>query len=225
MIDFMLKRKTLEISKLQKTFGFKEVLNEVSFSINEGESVAYIGKNGSGKSTTFRCITGEVLKDEGRIEIYGIDIDKYPIEAKKELGYLQDDPFLYPYLTGLEHLYLWRGFRQLSNNYIENGIALADQLELDKNMLNELTKNYSRGMCQKIALIGVIFHKPKLIILDEPFTAMDTSSTYKAVKILKRLVEEGCSLLFASHDLKLIKILANFAFYLENGRVSAKGDV
>ncbi|KIQ77412.1 hypothetical protein RW25_24255 [Bacillus sp. L_1B0_8] len=209
----------LSVKNLSKIYEDKVVLNKVNLSIGSGEFVALNGENGAGKSTTLQCIMGMTIKDSGEIYVSQYNMDKNPIEAKKIIGFSPDEPFLYPYLSGVEHLKLWAGFRNLNQEDIEYGINLLNDLGLGTKDLNNFTSTYSKGMRQKIGFIGSIFHRPNLIILDEPFTAMDQKSTDTAIQMLKSFKQDGCSILFSSHQQEIKDQLADRFLILKDGDI------
>jgi ABC-2 type transport system ATP-binding protein len=151
------------------------------------------------------------------LPLYAIDLDDAPLQAKTCLGYAADEPFLYPYLTGYEHLRLWCAFRRLKADALTYGQELAEALELSK-ALDDYTRTYSRGMRQKLALIGALFHKPDLVVLDEPFTAVDQSSTAVVIDLLHDAQRRGAGILFTSHQHEIIEQLAETKVFLRNGK-------
>jgi ABC-2 type transport system ATP-binding protein len=209
----------LIVENLCKRFKERSVLTDVHMDISPGKALALLGVNGAGKSTMLRCIVGVMSKDEGSIRICGSDIDGVSMSAKAHLGYAPDEPFLYPYLTGYEHLRLWSAFRRLQADALMYGQQLAEALALTSG-LHQQTRIYSRGMRQKLALIGSLFHKPELIVLDEPFTAMDESSTSTAIHLLQDAQNRGSGILFTSHQHDIVEQLATCKVSLYNGVVS-----
>ncbi|WP_112425579.1 ABC transporter ATP-binding protein [Thermogemmatispora tikiterensis] len=206
----------LSVNNLSKRFGETVVLREVNLEVWPGEALALLGANGSGKSTTLRCLVGEIPKDTGVVTICGADLDLEPLRAKAQLGYAADLPFLYPYLSGEEHLRLWAAFRRLDRAALAYGRELAERLELAP-AFSGLVRTYSRGMRQKLAFIGALFHRPALILLDEPFTAMDHASTEVALALLHEARQQGAGLLFTSHQEEIVERLQAATIYLRNG--------
>jgi ABC-2 type transport system ATP-binding protein len=209
----------LTVVNLKKQLGEKEILKSINFTVYAGQSVLLSGSNGAGKSTTLRCIVGELTKDYGTILIDGKDIEQYPLIAKKNIGYASDDPLIYPYLTGEEHLQLWRALYDSSENSINYGLTLINILGL-QDASKSLVKNYSRGMQQKLSFIGSIFHKPLLILMDEPFTATDKESREKAIEILQDHKEQGAAIVFTTHQEDLKDQLSDRVLQLKDGVVS-----
>jgi ABC-2 type transport system ATP-binding protein len=206
----------LSVKNVSKQFGQTKVLREVNLELLPGEAVALLGANGAGKSTSLRCIIGEIPKDTGIVTICGADLDLSPLLAKARLGYAADTPFFYPYLTGEEHLRLWAAFRKLDKQALDYGRHLVGRLDLEQ-ALSSLVRTYSRGMRQKLALIGALFHEPALIIMDEPFTAMDHSSTDTALELLQEARQKGAGILFTSHQSDIVERLQASTIYLRNG--------
>ncbi|MBE3567635.1 MAG: ABC transporter ATP-binding protein [Thermogemmatispora sp.] len=206
----------LSVKNLSKRFRETVVLREVNLEVWPGEAVALLGANGAGKSTTLRCLVGEIPKDTGVVTICGVDLDLEPLCAKAQLGYAADLPFFYPYLSGEEHLRLWAAFRRLDKEALAYGRELAERLELVP-ALSGLVRTYSRGMRQKLAFIGALFHRPALILLDEPFTAMDQASTEVALALLDEARQQGAGVLFTSHQTGIVECLHATTIYLRNG--------
>ena len=209
----------LQVQGLIKRFDQHTVLHDVNLNVGPQEATALIGKNGVGKSTTLRCIIGELPKDQGTITICGADLDLEPLQAKALLGYAADDPFLYPYLSGREHLSLWQAFRSSNADSIYYACDLAAQLSL-QDALDTQVRTYSRGMRQKLAFIGALFHRPRLILLDEPFTAMDQESTTRAVALLRAVQMEGTSIVFITHQQMLIEELGAKTLTISEGKTA-----
>ncbi|UOY91142.1 ABC transporter ATP-binding protein [Ectobacillus sp. JY-23] len=214
-----IKNTVLEVKHLHKSYTDKKVLENVNLSIYEGEFVALNGENGAGKSTTLHCILGMLSRDSGDIYVSNYHIDIEPVKSRHLVGFSPDDPFLYSYLSGLEHLKLWAGFRGLDEQSISYGRALLHHLGLNDRDLHNLTSTYSKGMKQKLSFIGAIFHKPALIVLDEPFTAMDQDSTEAALQLLESLKTQKCSMLFSSHQANIKNRLADRFLTLKDGHI------
>lgn len=207
---------TLVISNLVKYYDERLILDDVNLSVCPGAILALVGPNGAGKSTTLRCIVGELQKNNGIVTICDYDIDIDPVLAKQNVGYAADEPFLYSYLTGYEHVQLWGAIRNMTSEAIVTANILAEQLQID---LSAIVRTYSRGMRQKLALIGAVFHNPRLIILDEPFTAMDSTSTVMAITILQKMCVSGSSILFTSHQQDIVKELGATPVHIEKGKI------
>lgn len=208
----------LTVSGLTKRFAAKTVVAHVSFDVCPGSALALVGPNGAGKSTILRCVVGEITPDAGSITICGNDLKYQSVQAKTCLGYAADEPFLYPYLTGMEHLQLWEKLRRLHSVTQERGHAIATQVGL-VDVLSDKVRTYSRGMRQKLAFIGAIFHQPRLIVLDEPFTATDQHSTDVAMSLLTEAMNTGAGVLFVSHQPAIINRLATRVLRIQNGHL------
>lgn len=206
----------LVVSGLVKHFDRRMILDNVNLYVHPSEAVALVGHNGAGKSTTLRCIVSELQKDQGTITICGADLDLEPLKAKSNLGYAADDPFLYPYLTGREHIELWRAFRKISTSSLTDAWQLTKKLALE-NALDTQVRTYSRGMRQKLAFVGAIFHHPGLIILDEPFTATDQEARNTAIELLRLAQNDGTALVFTTHQQEIIEQLSASTITLSQG--------
>ena len=179
----------LKISNLNKSFGERQVLHNVSMDIKRGELIGYIGPNGSGKSTTVKLILGILGDYSGSIEIFGKNIENSGVEYKKKVGYVPEILALYETLTGAEYLsflasvYELRDWEQRMND-------LAEVFQLS-DALHTRMSAYSKGMKQKIAIIGSLIHNPDILFLDEPVNGMDTNSVAIFKEVLRNLTKQG----------------------------------
>ena len=168
----------LEIKNLTKTYaGGKEAVSDLSITVENCDIYGFIGHNGAGKTTTIKCIVGIHDFDGGEILIDGVSVKKYPLECKKKLAYIPDNPDLYEYLTGIQYLNFIADVFSLGKEEREQTIKKeADNLGITS-ALGDLISSYSHGMKQKLAIISALIHKPKLLILDEPFVGLDPNAT------------------------------------------------
>lgn len=209
---------TLEIKNLTKRFGSLTAVDHLDMQIFPGDSVAFIGQNGAGKSTTMRTIAGMSSPDEGTIRIHDIDIQANPLQARKHLGYVPQDLALFRYMTGLEYLTLIAKIREIEPGKISD--AVNELLELCdlRQAQNRLIREYSGGMARKIAMAGALLGKPGLIVLDEAFVGLDPESTFKLGEYLKSYTNNGGSLLISSHVLDMLQHLCSRFFILHHGK-------
>lgn len=219
-IDFSM----LEIKKLTKTYpnGHRAISN-LSMTIEQGDIFGFIGKNGAGKTSTLKaCLTIHDF-DEGEILLNGISILDDPINCKKKMAFVPDTPLLEEYFTGLQYLNFVCDIYDVSSEERENKIEyLAEQFGMS-GKLNDLISSYSRGMKQKISLIGAFVHSPQLLILDEPFVALDPD----AFSVLKNLMQELCAsggaVLFSSHILDVVEKTCNKITVIKDGTLIKSG--
>lgn len=214
----------IEIKNFSFTYpGGKRAVNNLSIEINEGDLFAFIGHNGAGKTTTIKAMVGILSFTEGDIIINGKSIKEKPIECKKEMAYIPDNPDLYDSLTGIQYL-----------NFIANifGISLdmrkeriekyAKELEI-YNDLGKLISSYSHGMKQKLAFVSAFLHDPKVLIMDEPFVGLDPKATFSVKKIMHEFCEHGGSIFFSTHVLEVAEKLCNKIAIIKNGELVVTG--
>lgn len=215
----------LEIKNLTKIYkGGKKAVSGLTLSVSSGDICAFIGHNGAGKTSTIKCIVGIHDFDEGEITINGLSVKKQPLECKKITAYIPDNPDLYEYLTGIQYL-----------NFIADiyGISAADRearireeatgFEIEQS-LGDLISSYSHGMKQKLAIISALLHKPKLLILDEPFVGLDPKAALHLKNRMHALCEEGTAIFFSTHVLDVAEKLCNKVAIIRGGELIAFGD-
>lgn len=207
--------KVLQVENLSKSFGDKKVLKDVSFDVNNSEIVGFLGKNGAGKSTTMKIICGLLSADSGSVEICGHDIKKDRVEALKSMGVSIEAPALYDNLTGRENLKLMANWRSVDDKRVKE---MEEYSKLGHN-LNRLVKGYSMGMKMRLMLAMVLMAKPKLLILDEPMNGLDPDGVFQLREEMKKLKEDGCSILFSSHQLAEVEKISDRIVMIESGQV------
>ena len=178
----------LKIENLTKKYGDKVAVNNLSLEINKGEIYGFIGHNGAGKTTTLKCVVGISDFDAGKITLNGVSVKESPVEYKKKIAYIPDNPDLYEYMTGIKFLnFISDVFGIDTNTRKEKIDKLSEQFEI-KNDLGKPISTYSHGMKQKLAIIAAWIHSPEFIIMDEPFVGLDPKAAY----ILKGMMREAC---------------------------------
>ena len=184
----------LEINNFSKIYkGNKRAVDTISLEVKEGEIFGFIGHNGAGKTTTIKSIVGINEFDEGDILINGMSIKDNPIECKKIMAYIPDNPDLYESLTAIQYLNFVADVYGVSETQREELIKkYGDAFEITNN-LGSLISSYSHGMKQKLAIISALIHKPKLLVLDEPFVGLDPKASHTLKGIMKEICEEGAS--------------------------------
>ena len=215
----------LKIQNLTKCYkGSDKGVHQLSIHINKGDIYAFIGHNGAGKTTTLKCVTGIHDFDEGEIIIDGINIRENPLECKRRFAYIPDNPDLYEYLTGIQYLNFIADVYGVSAKEREERIRKeSDAFEITS-ALGDLISSYSHGMKQKVAIIGALIHKPKLLILDEPFVGLDPKATLTLKNKMHELCEEGSAIFFSTHVLDVAEKLCNKVAIIRNGQIIASGN-
>lgn len=214
----------LVVKNLSKTYNKGKVaVDNLSLEINDGEIFGFIGHNGAGKTTTIKCCVGILDFEEGEITLDNISVVENPIEYKKQIAYLPDNPDLYEQLTGIQFLNFICDIYGISKDVrLERINKYAHIFEIDS-YLGDMISSYSHGMKQKLALISAIIRKPKLLVLDEPFVGLDPKASFLVKEIMKEMCKEGSSIFFSTHVLEVAEKLCDHIAIIKNGKLVAKG--
>lgn len=214
----------LEIKNLTKTYhGGKTAVSNLSLHIQKGDIYAFIGHNGAGKTTTIKCIAGIQKFDSGEIWINGMSIREKPVQCKAMMAYIPDNPDIYEYLTGIQYLNFIADIFGVSAEEREKRIREeAADFEITE-ALDDLISSYSHGMRQKLVIIGALIHRPKLLILDEPFVGLDPKATLTLKNKMRKMCGEGAAIFFSTHVLEVAEKLCNKAAIIKDGRLVAGG--
>ena len=216
----------LKITNLTKCYkGSDKGAHKLNIHINKGDIYAFIGHNGAGKTTTLKCVTGIHDFDEGEIIIDGINIRENPLECKKCFAYIPDNPDLYEYLTGIQYLNFVADIFQVGAKERRDKIEkYAGEFEITES-LGDLISTYSHGMKQKLAIISALVHKPKLLILDEPFVGLDPKAAVILKDIMREICANGGAVFFSTHVLDVAEKLCNKVAIIKDGRLIASGNM
>ena len=213
----------LTIKNFTKRYGDVIAVDNLTLEINDGEIYGFIGHNGAGKTTTLKAVVGIHGFDEGEISIDGISIKDNPIEAKKLLAYIPDNPDLYDYMTGIQYLEFISNIFGISTEDRRNRIEkYAEMLELKDNLAQDIS-SYSHGMKQKLAIIGALVHNPKLIIMDEPFVGLDPKASFQLKQVMKEMCEQGTAIFFSTHVLDTAEKLCDKVAIIKGGKLIRSG--
>ena len=213
----------LNIQHLTKTYSGKKAVDDLSLHIAPGEIYGFIGHNGAGKTTTLRSVVGILQFDAGEITIGGKSIRTDPIACKRELAYIPDNPDLYDYMTGIKYL-----------NFVADifGVSAADRQDRIRQYagLFELTEDlaqpiaaYSHGMKQKLAIISAWLHRPRLILMDEPFVGLDPKASHLLKGMMRQVCDEGGAIFFSTHVLEVAEKLCDKVAIIQGGRLIRSG--
>ena len=215
----------LEIKGLTKRYSSIPVVNGVSFVLRPNEVSGYLGPNGSGKTTTVKLLTGLLQPTQGHIFFDGLDIKKNLIEYKRRLGYVPEEPDLYPYLTGWEYLQLIGRLRSLPEKILARKIDHFLQLfSLHRHRHSPLS-SYSKGMRQKILISAALLHNPDILVFDEPESGLDVASALVFRNLVKSLAQEGKTILYSSHILEVVEKVCSRVIILHKGNIVANDSV
>lgn len=213
----------LRIEHLTKTYGDKVAVADLSLHIRPGEIFGFIGHNGAGKTTTLKAACGILQFDKGEVYVDGHSIRDDPIACKRELSYVPDNPDLYEFLTGFQYL-----------NFVADiyGVSKPDRTERIRHygellgMTDDLSlpiSDCSHGMKQKVALMGALLHRPKLILLDEPFVGLDPIASHQLKNVMARHCAEGGAIFFSTHVLEVAEKLCHKVAIIKGGRLMTSG--
>ena len=214
----------LEIINFSKSYkNGKRAVNNVSIKVNSGEIFAFICHNGAGKTTTIKAIVGILEFDEGDILIDGDSINIDPIKCKRKIAYIPDNPDIYEALTGIQYLNFIADIYKVSKEERERLIKLySEKFELTS-ALGDLISSYSHGMKQKLVIISALLHRPKLLILDEPFVGLDPKASHILKEEMKKLCSEGVAIFFSTHVLEVAEKLCDKVAIIKDGNIVSQG--
>lgn len=213
----------LKIENLTKIYGSKAAVNHLNLHILPGEICGFIGHNGAGKTTTLKSCCGLLHFDEGRILIDGHSIQEEPILCKQIMAYLPDNPDLYEFMTGIQYLNFVADIYKVSKEDREAGIReYGEMLGMVGDLALPISAD-SHGMKQKIALIAALIHKPRLMLMDEPFVGLDPMASHQLKTVMKQMCREGSSILFSTHVLEVAEKLCDKVAIIKGGKLVAFG--
>ncbi len=214
----------LSINNLVKKYGnnFKAV-DDVSLVINDGEIFGFIGPNGAGKTTTIKSVMGLITYENGSITFDGMSLKDNPIEYKKQIVYIPDNPEIYDNLTGIQYLNFIGDIYGIGKEQRNKDIAKYANIFGMVSNLGDAISSYSHGMKQKLSLISAFIRHPKLLILDEPFVGLDPKASHDVKEIMRELCNEGGSVFFSTHVLEVAEKLCDRIAIINKGKIVAYG--
>lgn len=205
--------------------GGKKAVDDLNLTIEAGDIYGFIGHNGAGKSTTIRAIAGVLDFDEGEILIEGHSIKKEPVACKQIMAYIPDNPDLYDHLTGIQYLNFVGDMFSVEKKKREERIKRYGDLFGITNVFGDLISSYSHGMKQKLAIISALIHKPKVLLLDEPFVGLDPKAALDLKNMMHEMCKEGCAIFFSTHVLEVAEKLCNKIAIIKAGRLVESGEM
>lgn len=215
----------LNIQHLTKTYGEKKAVDDLSLHIKPGEMYAFIGHNGAGKTTTIKSCCGLLDFDSGDIYVDGISIKDDPIECKKRIAYIPDNPDLYEFMSGIKYLnFVGDIYGVKKDERFEKVKKYADMFEITNDLAQPIS-SYSHGMKQKLAIISALIHSPKLLIMDEPFVGLDPKAAFLLKEEMKQLCEAGGAIFFSTHVLEVAEKICNKIAIIKGGKLIVSGDM
>jgi ABC-2 type transport system ATP-binding protein len=215
----------LELRNVSKRFPATLAVDNVSFQVRAGEITGYLGPNGSGKSTTMKMITGLIETTSGKIFFDGRPIPSDLISFKQHMGYVPEEPYLYSHLSGLEYLVMVGQLRGLPAKPTADRIDALLRLLTLHNKRHASISSYSKGMQQKVLLSAALLHNPDLILLDEPFSGLDVSTSLVLRGLIQEFAARGKVVLFSSHELETVERVCSHVVILHRGKVVADDSI
>lgn len=214
----------IEIKNVSKSYdGINKAIDNISLNIPDGSIFAFIGPNGSGKTTTIKSIMGIHDFDSGEILINGKSIKDNPIECKKIMAYVPDNPDLYENMKAIDFINFICDMYDVSKvDRIENIKKYSKIFEMENN-LNDDISSFSHGMKQKIVLIAALTHNPSIIVMDEPFVGLDPKAVFSMKEIMHEIVKEGKIVFFSTHILDVAEKLCDYVAIIKSGKIIKTG--
>ncbi len=212
----------LQVTNLCKKIGKKEILKNVSFAIEKGDILAFIGANGAGKTTTIKCILGLQKMDSGTITINGYDIKKDFVKAISSVGAIVESPDVYQYLTGMENLEMQASFYKDTN--FEDIMRVVRLVGLENRIYDKVSK-YSLGMKQRLGIAISLINNPDLLILDEPTNGLDPEGIKELRELLLKLAKNGTGILISSHNLSELESFCNKVCIIQKGKIITENSI
>ena len=214
----------LKISHFSKSYDSRhKAVDDLSLEVCSGDIFAFIGHNGAGKTTTLKAVVGILPFEEGMIKIDDLDINEYPLEVKKRLAYIPDEPKLYDMQTGAQYLnFIADIFDVNAVDRRERIEKYAELLEIRK-ALNDPINSYSHGMKQKLQIISAFIHNPKLMVMDEPFVGLDPKAAFSFKQLMREFCENGGAIFFSTHVLEVAEKLCDKVAVIKGGKLIASG--
>ncbi len=213
----------IDVSHLTKVYGPTVALSDVSISVKIGEVRGLLGPNGSGKSSLMRTIIGLTKPSFGSIQVLGYDVQANPMDIKKIAGYVPESPRLYEFLTATEYLDFIADVRGLPFEQKKERVGrFVDALDLEGKQ-GDMISSYSQGMKQKVAIIGALLHRPRVLLMDEPLNGLDPKSARLVKELIHGLAGDGVAVIFSTHILEVAEAICDKLTILQNGRILAEG--
>ena len=214
----------VEAHELVKRFGHTFAVRGIDLAVPRGEIFGLLGSNVAGKTTTLRMLCGLTVPSSGAVAISGIDVWREPEAAKARLGYLDEEPLVYPNLTGREFLGFVADLYGLDGGWerrrtIERLLSLFELADVGDDMIG----SYSHGMRQKIGLASLLIHEPEVLLLDEPTNGLDPRSARRVKDLLEQLSSRGTTILLSTHILEVAQALCHRIAIMDHGQIAAIG--
>jgi ABC-2 type transport system ATP-binding protein len=215
----------LQIKNLSKSYnkGSIRAVDNLNLHVKSGEIFGFLGPNGAGKTTTIKMIIGLLQPESGNIMVNGFDNQKQPLDAKKRIGYVPDNPDIYEKLTGMEYLNFMADVYRVALDERKERIGYFLDVFRLADAAYDVIKSYSHGMKQKLVLTGALIHNPDLWVLDEPMVGLDPKSAHLLKDLMRKHCEKGNAVFFSTHVLEVAEKLCDRIGIIQNGRLIAIG--
>ena len=215
----------IEIKHVTKKYGDKLAVDDVSFTVEDGDIFAFIGHNGAGKTTLIKSMVGIHDFDEGDIIIDGKSIKEEPVECKKIMAYVPDNPETYEHMKAIDYINFICDMYEVDKETREKNIKKYAEIFEMENNLNDTIESFSHGMKQKIVLISALAHDPKILIMDEPFVGLDPKAVFDIKKILNEMVKEKKIIFYSTHILDVAEKLCSRVAIIKKGKLVSSGSM
>ena len=215
----------IEIKNVTKKYGDKLAIDDVSFTVNDGDIFAFIGHNGAGKTTLIKSIVGIHDFDSGDILINGMSIKDNPVECKKLMAYVPDNPETYEHMRAIDYINFICDMYDIDTKTREKNIKKYAKIFDMEDKLNDTIDSYSHGMKQKIVLISALAHNPQILIMDEPFVGLDPKAVFDIKEILNEMVKEKKIVFYSTHILDVAEKLCSRVAIIKNGKLIKSGNM
>ena len=213
----------LNIEHLTKTYGEKKAVDDLNLHILPGEIYGFIGHNGAGKTTTLKSVAGILQFDAGEIYIGGDSVREKPLECKRKIAYIPDNPDLYEYMTGIRYLNFIADIFGVDAALRRERIRrYADAFELTSDLAQPIAA-YSHGMKQKLVIIAAWLHEPQLILMDEPFVGLDPKAAHLLKGMMREICDRGGAIFFSTHVLEVAEKLCDKVAIIKGGKLIRSG--
>ncbi|MBR2677904.1 MAG: ABC transporter ATP-binding protein [Bacilli bacterium] len=215
----------IEIKNVTKKYGDKKAVDNVSFKVNDGDIFAFIGHNGAGKTTLIKAMVGIHDFDEGDILIDGMSIKDNPVECKRLMAYVPDNPETYEHMKAIDYINFICDMYDVDTGTREKNIKKYAKLFEMEDKLNDTIDSYSHGMKQKIVLISALAHNPKYLIMDEPFVGLDPKAVFDMKEILNEMVKDKKVVFYSTHILDVAEKLCSRVAIIKEGKLIKSGSM